>query len=67
MKTFLEECVSVGAYAKRHNKCAATGYTWVKRGLPVMDALGKMAVHIPTADAWLQGQTRSKNSPQAGK
>jgi hypothetical protein len=61
-RVFLDECQSVSEYARERGKSRATGYNWVKRGLPVFDALGQMLVHPPTADAWMRENTRSKNT-----
>jgi hypothetical protein len=63
-RVFLDECKSVREYARERGVSAATGYNWVKRGLPVFDALGQMLVHPPTADEWMKANTRSKNTPR---
>ena len=66
-KTFLDDCVSIREYAKLRGVSRPTAYNYVERGLPVFSAFGRMLIHIPTANAWMQARTKSKNKPRKQK
>ena len=59
-KTFLQECISIPAYASLHGHGPEWGYRQVERGLPIVELPTKRLIHLPTADDYHRSKLRSR-------
>ena len=59
-RTFLQECVSIPAYATMHGHGPEWGYRQVERGLPIVELPNKRLIHLPTADEYHKSKLRSR-------